>query len=329
MKRTIILATILIIGILLITSCKPAGKAIYMEEQEYDLANFPGNIFHEYDLEMVPVPIRIYTAPEFESISEQLAAKIENKTCSGFTGFEEGCPYTFTPDFIDTIPETDLTGFIAIGTCDTVGDLLDSSTCESLVEGKAVIQYINNRQLVVAGGTDADVTEAVYTLIDHMDDRIYLSGYYSDIINTENLIAVSYLTQTNNVQYTEKFYFYEGANTIINPLEVPYDKETVTAFFGANIDKINKAYFYDTEQEAYTGVYNPDTDAPSNLEKFAEKDKVYVVDAKEDFEITVYEALSPEISQLAGYHKVPAQTQKILNAFVTGAAVKQYEDTRR
>ena len=45
MKRTIILAAILIIGVLLISSCKPAGRAIAQPDVTgRDLANFPYNL---------------------------------------------------------------------------------------------------------------------------------------------------------------------------------------------------------------------------------------------------------------------------------------------
>ncbi len=321
MKRTIILAAILIIGVLLISSCKPAGRAIAQPDVTgRDLDNFPSNLFHEFDLEQMPIPVKIYTDLAFANIANQLVAEIEVKMCEGMQTNGEGCSYTFEPDFIDSIDN--IPRFIAIGTCDdeTISSLLDDSTCEDLVEHKALIQYVETGQLVIAGGTEADAIAAVDTLMAYLNEGVYLNGYYSDIINTENLIAASHITPTNEVKYTAQFMFKEGTNVIMSPLEIPYDKETVTAFFGANIDKINKIYLYDTDAGAYMGVYNPDTDVPSNIVNFAERDYLYVVDAKEDFDITVFGA-EPPAASLAGYYNVPLDTKKVLNAFITGAAV--------
>lgn len=317
MKNKIILAIILLTGILLISSCKPAGRAIEMPEQNYDLANFPETQFSYYDLEPTPVLVNIYTTPAFEGIAEELVSAIETKMCEGQQINGEVC--AFEANFIDSVQ--DIPRYIAIGRQGLACDLLDETLCDELVEGKALIQYIDQGQLVITGGTDADVTEAVYTLTDFMEEKVYLNGYYSDIINTDMLRAASHITDMDEIKYTTTFYFKQGENTIASPLEMPYDRETITAFFGANLDKINKIYLYDLTEQKYVGVYHSDTEIPSNIDKFAERGMVYSVDATEDFELTIFGAELPQVN-LAGYYNAPVYSQRVLNSFVTGAAVK-------
>lgn len=322
MIKRILFAIFLIICVLLITSCRPEigpGRAIETPEQKYDLANFPYTQFHDFDYELDPVPVKIYTTAEFQTAADTLVEEIGKKICTEGDQYINGdCTYNFEPDYIDTIGTTPR--FIAIGSCDDaeIRRLLDPTVCDGLVQDKAVIQYINQGQLVIAGGSDKDIAEAVYTLTDHLKDLIYLNGYYSDIINTEKTLSISHKTPTDAIAYTQKYYFSPGKNKISNPLSLPENKQSITNFFGTNLNKVNKIYEYDPAAQAYTKIYSPET--PSNLDAFAERGKIYIVDAEEPFEVTILNA-ALQTANLAGAQDLPEETEKILSAFVTGAAV--------
>jgi len=309
-KNTIYLAIFLILSLLLFTSCKPAGKAIAgVPVSPADLTGYPRNVVKLDDFND-KVQFNIKADTQYSLEVNALSEKVMTELCQ------------LAPDTCNYNPEltTDDTSFIAIGTCDDVGQYLDESLCP-LSQGKAIIQYVDNYKLVVAGGTPADVQAGLGILMNH--NNWLLSGFYSDIINTDKIVAASHLTGTNSIEYVEKFYFTQGTNKITNPLKLPAAKQSLTNFFLTVSDKINTVYYYDSTTDSYTGVYNgADTSIPSNLVHFGVTDDTYIVDANADFSVTVIDAEHPTQTTLAGIGSIdPAYTQDVVSAFMTGASV--------
>ena len=311
-KNTIYLAIFLVLSLLLFTSCKPAGKAIAgVPVAPADLSGYPRNVVKLDDFNnKILFNIKANTA--YGAELNVVTGKIMTELCQLVP---DTCAY-------NTGVTTDETSFMAVGTCDEVGQYLDASLCP-LSQGKALIQYIDNYKLVVAGGTQADVKKALEILANH--NNWLLTGYYSDIINTDKIVAASHITGTNSVEYVEKFFFTQGKNKITNPLTLPSNKQAISNFFMTVSDKINRIYNYDSTTNSYTGVYNDattDNAAPSNLVHFGVTDSTYIVDAKEGFSVTITNAKHPTITTLAGISTIdPYYTRDVVNAFMTGASI--------
>lgn len=312
-KNTIYLAIFLVLSLLLFTSCKPAGKAIAgVPVAPADLSGYPRNVVKLDDFNN-KVQFNIKADTQLYGVEiNVLTGKVMTELCQLMP---DTCNY-------NADLTTDDAAFIAAGTCDDVGQYLDASLCP-LSQGKAVIQYVDNYKLIVAGGTPDDVKKGLEVLMNH--NNWLLNGFYSDVINTDKIVAASHLTGTNAIEYVEKFYFTQGMNKITNPLTLPSNKQSITNFFTTVSDKINSVYYYDSTTDSYTGVYNAvptDAPAPGNLVHFGLTDDTYIVDAKEDFSVTITDAEHPTQATLAGISTIdPYYTQEVLGAFMTGASV--------
>ncbi|MBW2974028.1 hypothetical protein KY346_06600 [Candidatus Woesearchaeota archaeon] len=329
MKKIVLFAILLTLSLVLL-SCefRPLGKAPYLPAA--DLAGFPKNIVDPGYFLGVPstVPVDVLAGSAYTSIANNLIAGMEQDMCVG----GPPCLYNLTPNFISQPSNR----FVAVGTCDDayMSNLLDPSTCQALVPGKAVIQYVGDYKIAVAGATLADVSEAVNILLAHNEWQ--LNGYYSDILNTETILAASHKDVDGNIEYIEKFYFKPGKNKITNPLILPVDKQLITSFFSVIMDKINSVYHYNPllaeEYEVFNAV-PADSPAPGNLNHFGVAGETYIVDAKEAAIVTitgvtaslaiqasaVYTGNGDEASISTGGSVI--DTNLVAQAFITGSAV--------
>ena len=316
--RKIMLLVLILASMLLIVSCRPEigpGRAIELPSQNYDLSMYPFNIAGpDFWGWSNPLPVYLYAnSNKYSSEGALIAAQVEADFCID-TPVGQQCDYAFSPVFV----AQPTAKFIAIGTCSDlhIQGLLASDTCSELVQGKAVIQYVDNNKLVVAGGTEDDVRTAVDILVMHKSWG--LSGYYSDILNIPSMIAASRII-SGTLDYKAVFYFEQGLNLLVNPLDLPVMKQSLPNFFTAeHIGKISRVFQYDNAAGEYTKVYN--ANAPGNLDTIAERNKVYIIEASQNFMITA-EGSIPASVQLGSAYKMPVSAEKLVNAFVTGASV--------
>ena len=359
-KTTLLVVFLILASMLLFTSCKPLGRAVLPAVNPSDMMGFPRNVV-KIDDTAKEIQVNIYATAAYVDAATDLLTLIQTDICSQIQSYNADChqlshnqiknklvggtrigdntKYEISPKIV----QSETTSFIAIGTCGNnyIKDLLHENTCQEMFEHKALMQYVDNNQLVIAGGTIEDIYAAIA-----VSEQNNLKGYYTDIINTDNIIASSSITTDNEIIYTETFMFQPGMNKIMNTLSIPSNMQSIATFFAGNLDKINSIYHYDAALPEKYQVYNavPSANpAPSNLNHFAKTGETYIVDAKEAFTISIPNARNPDVTSLttAGVWGVGVQqassttlassgvhgagvnlaTAAVVNAFITGHSV--------